>query len=192
MPGPYAEPQIPAMMVAVRLVAGTAFGFACILATASAALAHIGVTPGVLAAEDTSTLNLSVHNDIDRPMTGLAVTAPNGLQIRGTGTEPDWQGVVEDATATWTGGPLAPNTGKTFLLDVEVDAITQPGPVVLQAQQLYSGSGSLPWQISVTVIPAEDESQLVTWAIVGGVALLATAGIALLALRRRGGTLQEG
>ena len=179
------------MMVSVRLVTAAACGFLCALATASSAVAHIGVTPGLLMGDGTQTLSLSVHNDIDRPMTGLAVTAPNGLQIRGTGAEREWQGVVEDGTATWTGGPLAPNTGKTFALDVEVDAETQPGPVVLQAQQLYPEGGSLPWQISVTVIPAKDESQLLTWAIVGGTALLATSGIALLALRRRGRSLQE-
>jgi len=179
------------MMMGVQLLAAAACGFACALATASSAPAHIGVTPGLAVAGETQTLSLSVHNDIDRPMTGLAVTAPNGLQIRGTGTEREWEGTVEDDTATWTGGPLAPSTGKTFSLDVEVAAETQPGPVVLQARQLYAGGGSLPWPISVTVVPVEDESQLLTWAIVGGVALLANAGIALLALRRRAGTLQE-
>jgi len=175
----------------VRLVAAAACGLVCALANGSSALAHIGVTPGLLVAAETQTLSLSVHNDVDRPMTGLTVTAPSGLQIRGTGTEREWQGVVEDGTATWTGGPLAPNTGKTFALDVAVEAETQPGPVVLQAQQLYSGGGSLPWQIPVTVIPGEDDSQLLTWAIVGVAALLATSGIALLAVRRRGGPLQE-
>jgi len=179
------------MMMGVQLLAAAACGFACALATASSAPAHIGVTPGLAVAGETQTLSLSVHNDIDRPMTGLAVTAPNGLQIRGTGTEREWEGTVEDDTATWTGGPLAPSTGKTFSLDVEVAAETQPGPVVLQARQLYAGGGSLPWPISVTVVPVEDESQLLTWAIVGGVALLATAGIALLTLRRRQITLQE-
>ncbi len=166
-------------------------GLVSVLAVARPVDAHIGVTPGLLVVGDTQTLSLSVHNDLDRPMTGLAVTTPNDLQIRGTGTERDWQGVVEGGTATWTGGPLAPNTGKTFALDVEVGAETQAGPVVLQAQQLYSGGGSLPWQISVTVIPSEEESQLLSWAIAGVAALLATGGIALVALRRRGRSLQE-
>ena len=178
-------------MAGVRLIAVTASGFVCALAGTSSAVAHIGVTPGLLMGDGTQTLSLSVHNDLDRPMTGLAVTTPNGLQIRGTGTERQWQGVVEGGTATWTGGPLAPNTGKTFALDVEVGAETQAGPVVLQAQQLYSGGGSLPWQISVTVIPSEEESQLLSWAIAGVAALLATGGIALVALRRRGRSLQE-
>lgn len=179
------------MMESVRPVAAAACGVVCGLAITGQAVAHIGVTPGLLVTDDTQTLILSVHNDVDRPMTGLAVTAPNGLQIRGTGTEREWQGVVEDGTATWTGGPLAPNTGKTFALDVQVGPETQAGPVVLQAQQLYSGGGSLPWQISVTVIPSEEEPQLLSWAIAGVAALLATGGIALVALRRRGRSLQE-
>lgn len=179
------------MMVGVRLVSLAACGLSCALATAASVGAHIGVTPGLLVVNETQALHLSVHNDLDRPMTGLTVMASSGLRIVATSADDAWQDVVEDGTVTWTGGPLAPNTGKSFALDVEVGADTQPGPVQLQAEQLYPGGGSLPWQIPVTVLPAEEESQALTWEIVGVVALLATGGIALLALRRRGRTLQE-
>lgn len=178
-------------MGTVRLAFFIAAGFACVFASTGTVDAHIGVTPGLLVTDDTQTLSLSVHNDLDRPMTGLAVTAPDGTRIGLADSDGRWQGVVEGRTATWTGGPLAPNTGTTFGIDVTVEAATALGPIELQAAQLYRGGGSLPWQISVTVVPAEDESQLLTWAIVGGAALLATSGIALIALRRRGRSLQE-
>ena len=179
------------MMLSVRLVAAAACCFTCALAGTGSAFAHIGVTPGLVVTGDTQTLSLSVHNDLDRPMTGLAVTAPDGTRIGLADSDGRWQGVVEGRTATWTGGPLAPNTGTTFGIDVTVEAATAPGPIELQAAQLYRGGGSLPWPISVTVVPAEDESQRLTRAILGVVVLLATSGIALLALRRRGRSLQE-
>ena len=94
----------------------------------------------------------------------------------------EWEAIVENETATWTGGPLAANTGTTFEVELAVDDTTPAGPVQLQAEQRYPGGGSLPWPIPVTVIPASDESsQRVTWAIAGGLALVATAGIGLFA-----------
>jgi len=176
----------------VRIALVIVSGLVCVLAGASSVGAHIGVTPGLLGVGVTQTLTLSVHNDLDRPMTGLAVTAPSGIRIGLADVGDKWQAVVENGTATWTGGPLAANTGTTFEVDLAVDAATPVGPVQLQAEQRYPGGGSLPWQIPVTVIPSDEESsQRLTWAIVGAAALLATAGIALLALRRRGRTLQE-
>ena len=179
-------------MGSVRLVLVMVSALACVLAGASSVGAHIGVTPGLLVVGDAQILSLSVHNDLDRPMTGLAVTAPTGIRIGLADVGDEWQAVIENGTATWTGGPLAPNTGATFEVDLAVDTATLVGPVQLQAEQLYPGGGSLPWPISVTVLPADEESsQRLTWAIAGGVALLVTTCIALLALRRRGHSLQE-
>ena len=179
------------MMVSMRLLAAAACGFACAFATVGSALAHIGVTPGFVVADETQSLSVNVHNDIDQPMTGLTVMAPDGIRIVAAGTEGAWQGEVEGRTATWSGGPLAPNTGAMFALDVVAEAAAMPGPVQLQAEQIYPGGGSLPWPIPLTVIPSEEKSQLLTWAVVGVVAALATGGIALLAVRRRGRSLQE-
>jgi hypothetical protein len=174
----------------VRLLALAACALGSMLLASGSALAHISVTPGLVVVNDTQALSLAVHNDLDRPMTGLRVSAPSGLQIVGAHTERVWQSVVENNTVTWTGGPLAPNTGNAFALNVAVDEATPPGPVQLQADQLYPGGGRLPWPISVTVVPADEDSQLLVWAIVGAIVVVATAGIALIALQRRR-TLQE-
>jgi len=161
--------------------------------SAGSVLAHIGVTPGLLVVGDTQTLVLTVHNDLDGPMTGLSVAAPGGIRIGLGDVGQKWEAIVENETATWMGGPLAANTGTTFEVELAVEDATLVGPVQLQAEQLYPRGGSLPWPISVTVIPARaDSSQRLTWAIVGALALFATVGIGLRALRRRGRTLQEG
>jgi hypothetical protein len=179
------------MMDGMRVLA-LACGLLCALASAAAAQAHIGVSPGLLIVGDTQTLRLNVHNDLDQPMVGLAVVAPAGLRIVGTETQVAWQSVVEGNTVTWTGGPLPPNTGNAFPLDVAVDESIMAGPLQLQADQLYPEGGKLPWPISVTVVPPEDDNaQLVTWVIVAGIFVLATVGIVATALLRRGGTLQE-
>ncbi len=162
------------------------------LVLAGSAFGHIFAMPGVLVAGDTQAVRLSVHNDLDRPMTGLTVAAPSGLRILGAESEAEWESVVEDNTVTWSGGPLAPNTGNPFALDIAVDEATQAGPVQLEANQLYPGGGAIPWPISVTVVPPEDDdAQLVTWAIVAGIFVLVTAGIISIAVLRRGRPLQE-
>ena len=176
--------------MSARLVALAAWALSSALFTTGSALAHISVTPGLVVVNETQVLSLAVHNDLDRPMTGLAVAVPSGLRIVGARTERAWQSAVENNTVTWSGGPLAPNTGDMFALDVAVDEATPPGPVQLQAEQLYPGGRKLPWPISVTVVPSEEESQLLVWAIVGAIVLVATAAIALIALQRRR-TLQE-
>ncbi len=162
-----------------------------VLIAADSASAHIGVTPGLLVAGDTQTLILTVHNDLERPMTGLRLTAPRGTRIV-AGAGDAWEAVIENDTATWTGGPLPANTGTTFELEVAVDGEVPVGPLRLEAEQLYPGGRSRPWPIPMTVVPARDESsQPLTWGILGGLAVLVTAGLAFAAQRRRGGTLQE-
>jgi hypothetical protein len=156
-----------------------------------AAGAHITATPGLVVVDETQTVRLLVHNDLDRPMTGLAVAAPSGLRIVGADTERAWESVVENDIVRWTGGPLAPNTGNAFALDVSVDEATPPGPIQLQADQLYPGGGKLPWPISLTVVPAEDDTPLLVWAIVSAMLVLATGGILMVAVLRRSRPLQE-
>ena len=179
------------MMVPMRCAFVAVCGVLCALASAAGAHGHIGVSPGLLVVGNTQTLTLSVHNDLDRPMTGLALVAPPDLRIVGAETEPAWQSVVEGDTVTWTGGPLAPNTGAAFALDMAVDEAAAAGPVQLQADQLYPNGGKLPWPVAVTVVPPEGDSQLVTWAIVAGIFVLATAAIIAVAVLRGGRTLQE-
>ncbi len=159
------------------------------------AVGHISVTPGLLRAGDPQTLSLSVHNDLDRPMTGLSVSVPGGIRIVGAGG--DWQAVVENQTATWAGGPLAPNTGGRFELELGVDPTTPVGPVQLQAEQLYPNGGSLPWTIPVTVIPGStvgegslDPLYIPGLALIGLLVLGSIAALAWLK-RRRAGLLQE-
>jgi hypothetical protein len=173
------------MTASARLFALATCGLASVLLTAGSASSHIGVTPGLLVVDETQTLRLSVHNDLDRPMTGLVVTAPAGLRIVGTDDAEPWTSVVADAKVTWSGGPVAPNAGAAFALDVHVDGGTPPGPVQLQADQLYPGGGKLPWQISLTVVPADDDAPLLMWAILSGILVLATAGIVAIAVLRR-------
>ena len=164
------------------------------LAGASPAVAHIGVTPGLLVVGDTQMLSLSVHNDLDRPMTGMSVMAPTGVRILRAGGE--WEAVIENGVATWSGAPLAANTGATFELDLAVASSTPVGPIQLQAAQLYPKGGSLPWPIPVTVIPgtraaeASSDATYVALFLIG-VLVLASIGTVAWLKRRRGGSLQE-
>lgn len=178
----------------VRVCLAVSFFCLSALAAAVPAAAHIGVTPGLVRAGGSETLKLSVHNDLDRPMTGLSVAMPNGIRIVGTGG--DWEAVVENETATWSGGSLAPNTGGAFEIELAVDPSTPVGPVQLDAAQLYPNGGSLPWPIPLTVIPdaaAETSSNTTTIVALALLGFLVVGSIGALAFvkRRRAGTLQE-
>jgi hypothetical protein len=177
--------------VSARLAGLGACGLVSALVASGAASAHISATPGLLVVDETQTVRLLVHNDLDRPMTGLVVVAPSGLRIVGADTDRAWESVLENNTVRWTGGPLAPNTGNAFALDVSVDEATPPGPVQLQAEQLYPGGGKLPWPVSLTVVPADDDTPLLMWAVVSGLLVLATGAIVAVAVLRRDRTLQE-
>jgi hypothetical protein len=72
-----------------------------------------------------------------------------------------------------------------------VDEAAAAGPVRLEADQLYADNGKRPWPISLTVVPADEDSQLVIWASVAGIFVLATAAIIAVAVLRQGRTLQE-
>ena len=178
----------------VRLTMLTAVCMA-VLAAAGPAASHIGVTPGLLVAGDTQMLSLSVHNDLDRPMTGLSVMAPTGVQILRAGG--NWEAVIENGVATWSGEPLAANTGASFELDLAVDSSAPVGPLQLQAEQLYPEGGSLPWPIPVTVVPgtgaaeaSSDATYVLALALIGVIVLASIGAVAWLK-RRRGRPLQE-
>jgi len=165
------------------------------LAGASPAASHIGVTPGLLVVGDTQMLSLSVHNDLDRPMTGLSVMAPTGVRILRAGGE--WEAVIESGVAMWSGEALAANTGAAFELDLAVASSTPVGPIQLQAAQLYPKGGSLPWPIPVTVIPstrgaeASSDGRYVVALSLIGILVFGSIGVVVWLKRRRGGSLQE-
>ena len=179
----------------MRLALATTISVTGVLVAANPVASHIGVTPGLLGAGDTETLSLTVHNDLDRPMTGLSVMAPAGVQIVRAGGM--WEAVVENGTATWTGAPLAPNTGGTFEIELAVDASTPVGPLQLQAEQLYPGGGSLPWPIPVTVIPgsavgkASLEPFYIPGLVLTGLLVLVVIAVVAWLKRRSGSSLQE-
>lgn len=169
---------------------------ACALAAAhvwcGTALAHVLPQPQFVVAGGVSTLSLAGPNERDAQMTGLSVTVPEGLRIVAARDVGAWRATVDERSAIWTGGSLAPMAEASFELELDVSA--EPGTLVLETTQLYPDGQAVPWPVSVTVLPAPGEApgQNLGWALAaGGAGLVVTAGLAVLAWRRRSRSLQE-
>jgi hypothetical protein len=161
------------------------------LLLAAPAAAHVTVAPPFVSAGGTAILTLAAPNERDEPMTQLTATVPRGFEIIGASSVNGWRADVDGATARWLGGSLPPGAEAKFALEVEASAT--PGPVVLEAVQIYPGGERVRWPVALTVLPAaNDSSQGLRWgwvALIAGI-LLALAVVAV-AWRRRGRALQE-
>jgi hypothetical protein len=157
------------------------------LALAAPAGAHVIASPTFLASGSTETIELSVPNERDAPMTSLVVTAPPGLEIVGAEESKGWNAVLEGQTVvTWSGGSLSTALSETFGLSVKATA--QPGPVDLDVEQRYA-DGKVRWPVALTIVPGatgEDSgSSGLVVGVIAAIGVLVTAAIALLAWRRR-------
>jgi len=173
-----------------------AYAAAIALVVPLSAFAHLFAQPAFLAVGGKQRLVLTVHNDRDETMTAFRLTVPAGFRILGTGGDGSWNEAVEGATATWTGGSLAPNTPTTFEVDVEAAAV-EPGTVELQGDQLYAGDESARWPVSLTVVPPGGDADS-GGGLVDGTAIVVLAALGALVVGtfgfviwQRRGTLQE-
>ncbi len=162
------------------------------LVLAGTASAHIVPTPGFLPSGSSESVTFSGPNERDDPMTAFSLTVPAGFTIEHAHEVAGWDESVDGSTATWTGGPLAPDVELGFGMTLRADA--GPGILEGEAQQSYADGSVVSWPVALTITPAEESSSQ-SIALVGVVALigvLAVVAIAMLAWRRRtGSTLQE-
>jgi len=162
------------------------------LVLAGSASAHVVATPGFLASGSSESITFSAPNERDDPMTGFSLSVPAGLEIVHAHAVTGWDESMDDSTATWSGGPLAPNTELGFGMTLKADV--EPGVVELQAQQLYADGSGVSWPVALTITPGEESSSqnLAVAGVVALIGVLALVAIAMLAWRRRtNSTLQE-
>ncbi|HSI96810.1 MAG TPA: hypothetical protein VK926_00470 [Gaiellaceae bacterium] len=124
-------------------------------------------------------------------MTGFRLRVPSDLRIVSAHGPDGWRAFVRETEATWSGGSLPPAAEATF--HVELEAPSEPGPAVLETEQLYSGGEIVRWSVPLTVVPAEDArgqhlGRALAVALVG---VLVAVAVAVLAWHRRTRSLQE-
>jgi hypothetical protein len=154
-------------------------------AVAGPAAAHVFALPPFLQSGVSTSITFSGRNERDQPMTAFDLTMPDGITIEHAHEVEGWDESLDGSTATWLGGPLAPNAdlavGMTLRADVD------PGAVQLQATQRYPGGEVVTWPVTLTITPGE-ESPSRNLAVAGVVALvgvLCVGAVAMLAWRRR-------
>jgi hypothetical protein len=155
------------------------------LVIAGTASAHVVATPTFLPSGSSESITFTGPNERDDPMTAFTLTVPSGLEIEHAHEVDGWDETVEGSTATWLGGPLAPEAEVGFGMTLKADA--EPGVAELRAQQRYADGRTVSWPVTLTITPAT-ESPSQNLALAGVVALigvLAVVAIAMLVWRRR-------
>jgi hypothetical protein len=154
------------------------------LALAGTAAAHVFGSPQFIPSGSTETITLDVPNERPEPMTGFVVKAPPGLEIEHAHPADGWTEEITGSTATWSGGPLAHLALTKFLISLKATAA--PGPVALETELTYDSGAIVRWPVSLTVVPANENSQNVALAaVVGLIGLLVVGAVTMLAWRRR-------
>ena len=149
------------------------------------ASAHVVATPAFVASGSSESVTLSGPNERDVPMTAFSLTVPAGLEIAHAHELAGWDESIDGSTATWLGGPLAPNEEIGFGITLEADV--DPGIVELQAEQRYPDDSQVSWPVALTITP-EDESasqNLALAGVIGLIGVLLVVAVAMLAWRRR-------
>ena len=155
------------------------------LLLASPAAAHVIAAPPFVPSGSSASVTFSGPNERDVPMTAFALTVPAGLGIAHAHEVVGWDESIAGATATWRGGPLAPNAEIAFGITLEADV--EPGVVELQAVQRYDDGGEVSWPVALTITPADESpsQNLALAGVVGLIGVLCVVAVAMLAWRRR-------
>ncbi len=158
------------------------------LVLAGTVSAHVFALPPFLQSGASASIAFSGRNERAEPMTGFELTVPAGITIEHAHEIEGWDESVDGSTASWLGGPLAPDADLEvgLTLRAEVD----PGAVELQAAQRYPGGEVATWPVALTITPGEESSSQ-NVALVGVVALigvLTVVALVMLAWRRRTST----
>ena len=161
------------------------------LVFAATTSAHVTASPPFIATGGSATLSLATPNERDVAMTGFSVTVPDGVEIERAHAATSWEAMITGATASWSGGSLAPGGETAFVIEVATES--DPGTAELDAVQLYPKGGVVRWPVAITVLPAEDSpsQNLLLAGVVGLLGLLGVAAVAAVAWRRRVQSLQE-
>ncbi|HEU0247632.1 MAG TPA: hypothetical protein VFR38_11155 [Gaiellaceae bacterium] len=147
--------------------------------------AHVIPSPSFIPSGDAQLVELSFPNERDRTMVGFSVAAPTSLEIVHAHPAKGWQETFDGSKATWRGGSLAPEAATTF--SVELRTETEPGPVELEAEQLFDDGATVDWAVAMTVTPATEEpsQNLGLAGVIGLIGLVVVAAVVVLAWRRR-------
>jgi hypothetical protein len=160
------------------------------LAAASAAAAHVTVSPAAVTEGVTSRVTLLTPNERPRhATTSLAVELPVEVAIVSADAPPGWRVSHTSRTVTWTGGAIRGEASASFPLTLR--GIGPAGAVTLDADQGYEDGATVPWKASLTVLPAsgadaprEHPGRALLAAVVG-VAVVAVSLVVVHRLRRR-------
>ena len=154
-------------------------------AVAGQAAAHVVAAPAFVPSGSSESVTFSGPNEREVPMTAFALTVPEGLEIAHAHELEGWDESIDGSTATWLGGPLAPDAEIGFGITLEAEV--EPGVLELQAVQRYPDGGDVSWPVALTITPADESpsQNLALAGVIGLLGVLLVAAVAMFAWRRR-------
>jgi uncharacterized protein YcnI len=149
---------------------------------------HVELQPPFVAANEPAVIVFVSPNERERPMTGLELALPHGVDVLEVEAPAGWQGTRTDALVRWTGGRLPPRATATF--SVRLRVTRPPGSVVFPARQRFTDGEVVVWRPQLTILPgsgSDAPDQFLDRALavaVVGLALIAASLVVVRRLRR--------
>jgi hypothetical protein len=168
----------------VRRAAAIAFALA--LAAAAPVAAHVTVSPPAVSEDATDAVVLVTPNE--RPgheTTRLDVSLPRELEVVSAEAPAGWKVETATRTVTWSGGTIRDQDTVSF--PVTLHGVGPAGAVTLDVRQGYEDGATVPWQASLTVLPASGASAPRSHpgrALIAAVIGVGIVGASLVVLRR--------
>jgi uncharacterized protein YcnI len=118
------------------------------LAAASAAWAHVNVSPEEVPGGGYEKLTVTVPTERDVPTTEVRVEVPEGFTVLGVRPVPGWDYEFEEdageiASVTWSGGEIGPREFQEFTLQTTTPE--EAGEYSWNALQTYEGGEVVEW-----------------------------------------------
>ncbi|MFN2607852.1 MAG: hypothetical protein ABR511_08140 [Acidimicrobiales bacterium] len=133
----------------MRPVVAALAAIAAIVVAAPAASAHEEITPATVATGVPVFFTLSAANEKSADLTGLALASPAGVSFGATTrSPPGWTVKRTDATVTWSGGAVRPDTFEQW--GFEIEGADQPGTLTWNLTMSYADGSSDQVQVDVT------------------------------------------
>lgn len=113
------------------------------LAVASAAWAHVEISPGGARAGSTETFAAEVPTEKDIPTTGVRLKVPEGFEVTDVQSPAGWQGKLEGGSIVWSGGEIGEDEVQEFTFEARTP--DEAGEYALKTFQTYQDGSVVEW-----------------------------------------------
>lgn len=112
-------------------------------AVASAAWAHVEISPESAQPGSTETFTAAVPTEKSIPTTEVRLEIPEGFAVTGVRSPAGWRGQIENNSIAWSGGEIGEDEVREFSFEARVP--NEGGTFAWNAIQTYQGGSVVEW-----------------------------------------------